>query len=92
MAKSRTKKETKTYYFMNCVKERSGKYSSEYGETWNGNGVTPEEAVKNSVDEFDVDTGRSQLVFYFTLENADKRQTGFLKLTRTGLTVERIEP
>jgi len=62
------------------------------GEIWTGEGATPEEAAKASVDEYDLSPHSVQTVFYFTMDiRRDRQETGFIRLARTGLVVERIK-
>jgi len=68
------------------------KWYSTFGEIWTGAGATPEEAAKNTVDEYGLSPDQIQTAFYFTLDiGYDKRETGFIRLARTGLVVERID-
>jgi hypothetical protein len=77
-----------TYYFTTLIPARSGLVPDNY-ELFEGAGATPELALEAVMDEYDLEPGKSQQVFYFTLANNEQGETGILTVTRTGLKIER---
>ena len=84
------KKKVKAYYFVNVIFIKGSGWCPDYYELYSGKGITPEQALDSATDPYDLEDGKTNNVFYFTLEaDSSKRESGLLNVTRTGLKIER---